>query len=84
VAINYLTAPEKLSTVLKYDSVHGTYPGESSIKERNLSIIFDAELTRAMDSNFIEISAWYDYETGYAYRVVDLILKVNELSRAAS
>ncbi len=84
MAINYLTDPEKLSTVLKYDSVHGTYPGESSIKERNLSIIFDAELTRALDPNFIKISAWYDNEMGYACRVVDLILKMNELSRAAS
>jgi len=54
------------------------------IKGNIHSAIFDAELTRAMDPNFIKISAWYDNEMGYACRVVDLILKMNELSKAAS
>ena len=54
------------------------------IKGNIHSAIFDAELTRAMDPHFIKISAWYDNEMGYACRVVDLILKMNELSEAAS
>lgn len=54
------------------------------IKGNIHSAIFDAELTRAMDPNFIKVSAWYDNEMGYACRVVDLILKMNELAEAAS
>ena len=54
------------------------------IKGNIYSAIFDAELTRAMDPNFIKVSAWYDNEMGYACRVVDLVLKMNELSEAAS
>ena len=56
----------------------------ADIKGNIHSAIFDAELTRAMDPNFIKISAWYDNEMGYACRVVDLILKMNELSKAAT
>lgn len=48
------------------------------------SAIFDSQLTRAMDPNFIKVSAWYDNEMGYACRVVDLISKISELSGAAS
>ena len=54
------------------------------IKGNIHSAIFDAELTRALDPNFIKISAWYDNEMGYACRVVDLILKMNELSKEVS
>ena len=54
------------------------------IKGNIHSAIFDSELTRAMDPNFIKVSAWYDNEMGYACRVVDLISKISELSGAAS
>ncbi|TFB12494.1 type I glyceraldehyde-3-phosphate dehydrogenase [Candidatus Marinimicrobia bacterium MT.SAG.3] len=54
------------------------------IKGNIHSAIFDSELTRAMDPNFIKVSAWYDNEMGYACRVVDLISKMDELSGAAS
>ena len=54
------------------------------IKGNIHSAVFDAELTRAMDPNFIKVSAWYDNEMGYACRVVDLISKISELSGAAS
>ena len=54
------------------------------IKGNIHSAIFDAELTRALEPDFIKISAWYDNEMGYACRVVDLVLKMNELSGAAS
>ena len=53
------------------------------IKGNIHSAVFDSELTRAMDPNFIKVSAWYDNEMGYACRVVDLISKMNELSGAA-
>ena len=54
------------------------------IKGNIHSAIFDSELTRAMDPNFIKVSAWYDNEMGYACRVVDLISKISELSGVAS
>ncbi len=54
------------------------------IKGNIYSAVFDAELTRALDPNFIKVSAWYDNEMGYACRVVDLVLKMNELSGVSS
>jgi len=38
VAINDLTDPSKLCTVLKYDTVHGTYPGEVIITNGDLTV----------------------------------------------
>jgi glyceraldehyde 3-phosphate dehydrogenase len=38
------------------------------------SSILDAENTRVMDGNFAKLLSWYDNETGYSARVVDLIL----------
>ena len=58
--------------------------GSVDIKGNIHSAIFDSQLTRAMDPNFIKVSAWYDNEMGYACRVVDLISKISELSGAAS
>ena len=37
------------------------------------SSIFDAPSTKVMDGNFAKILSWYDNETGYATRVVDLV-----------
>lgn len=54
------------------------------IKGNIHSAIFDAELTRAMDPNFIKVSAWYDNEMGYACRVVDLITKLHSLSAGSA
>ena len=40
------------------------------------SCIFDSGLTNVVDGNFLKISGWYDNETGYSNRVIDLLLKV--------
>lgn len=37
--------------------------------------IFDAELTKVLDGNFVKIGSWYDNEWGYSERVVDLAVK---------
>jgi glyceraldehyde 3-phosphate dehydrogenase len=37
------------------------------------SCIFDAELTKVIDSRLVKIMGWYDNEWGYSCRVVDLI-----------
>ncbi|MFZ5800462.1 MAG: type I glyceraldehyde-3-phosphate dehydrogenase [Candidatus Omnitrophota bacterium] len=36
------------------------------------SCIFDAELTKVVDGNFVKILGWYDNEWAYSCRVVDL------------
>lgn len=91
--IEKATTVEEINKVMKEATENGmeglveytTDPIVSvDIKGNIHSAIFDAELTRAMDPNFIKISAWYDNEMGYACRVVDLILKMNELSKGAS
>jgi glyceraldehyde 3-phosphate dehydrogenase len=40
------------------------------------SSILDAQNTKVMDGNFVKVLSWYDNETGYATRVVDLALKM--------
>ncbi|MDP2939875.1 MAG: type I glyceraldehyde-3-phosphate dehydrogenase [Candidatus Omnitrophota bacterium] len=37
------------------------------------SCIFDAELTKVVNGNFVKIMGWYDNEWGYSCRVVDLV-----------
>ena len=38
--------------------------------------IYDAPLTRVVTNNFIKITGWYDNESGYANRIVDLVRKI--------
>ena len=45
----------------------------SDIVGNRHSAIYDALSTKLIDSNFVQILAWYDNETGYANRVVDLV-----------
>ena len=40
------------------------------------SSILDAQNTKVMEGNFVKVLSWYDNETGYATRVVDLALKM--------
>ena len=40
------------------------------------SSIFDAQLTKVMNGNFVKIMAWYDNEFGYSNRVADLACKL--------
>jgi len=42
--------------------------------------IYDAPLTRVIKNNFIKITGWYDNESGYANRVVDLVKKIGILT----
>ena len=46
------------------------------------SAIYDAPLTQVLRDNFIKISGWYDNESGYAMRVVDLAQKVVRLRKS--
>ena len=45
----------------------------SDIQGNKHSAIFDSQLTRVIGDNFIQIVAWYDNETGYSARIVDLV-----------
>jgi len=46
------------------------------IKGDTHSAIYDSQLTRILRPDFIKISGWYDNETGYSHRVIDLIEKL--------
>ena len=41
--------------------------------------IYDAPLTRVIKDNFIKITGWYDNESGYANRVVDLAKELGRI-----
>lgn len=51
----------------------------SDIVGNTHSSIFDAQLTQVLDGNFIKVVSWYDNESGYSERVVDLVSKLNSL-----
>ncbi|MHA1791068.1 MAG: type I glyceraldehyde-3-phosphate dehydrogenase [Promethearchaeota archaeon] len=48
----------------------------SDIVDNSLSSIFDPHYTKVMNGNFIKVLSWYDNETGYANRCIDVIDKV--------
>ncbi len=40
------------------------------------SSIFDAQLTQVMGGNFVKVVSWYDNESGYSSRIVDLAVRL--------
>jgi glyceraldehyde 3-phosphate dehydrogenase len=50
----------------------------SDIVGNRHSCIFDSELTQAM-GNTVKVVGWYDNETGYSYRLADLVERVGRL-----
>lgn len=45
------------------------------------SSIFDAKAGIQLSKNFFKLIAWYDNETGYAHRVIDLVLYMADKSK---
>ena len=43
------------------------------------SVIFDALSTKVIAGNFVQLVVWYDNETGYSSRIVDLLIYMSEL-----
>ena len=65
---------EASETYLKHHLQYSTEPIVSvDIIGNPYSGIYDAPLTRVVKDNFIKITGWYDNESGYANRVVDLV-----------
>jgi glyceraldehyde 3-phosphate dehydrogenase len=50
----------------------------SDINNSKYSAIFDALSTKVIGDDFIQILAWYDNETGYAARLIDLIKYISK------
>lgn len=50
----------------------------SDILNSTASCIFDSKLTRIINKNYCYLAAWYDNETAYAQRVVDLTLRLSK------
>ena len=68
---------EASETHLKHHLQYSTEPIVSvDIIGNPYSGIYDAPLTRVVKDNFIKITGWYDNESGYANRVVDLVRKM--------
>ncbi|HOT89798.1 MAG TPA: type I glyceraldehyde-3-phosphate dehydrogenase, partial [Bacteroidales bacterium] len=66
--LNY--AQNQLKGYLEYT----TDPIVSSDITNNLnSAVFDALSTKILGSDFIQIIGWYDNESGYSARIIDLI-----------
>lgn len=51
----------------------------SDIQRNRHSAIFDAQLTRVLDDDLIQIIAWYDNEAGYSARIVDLVKYISKI-----
>jgi glyceraldehyde 3-phosphate dehydrogenase len=43
------------------------------------SAIFDALSTRVLGGNYIQLIVWYDNESGYSHRVIDLMMKMGRM-----
>jgi glyceraldehyde 3-phosphate dehydrogenase len=66
VAINDLSSPENLAHLLKYDSVHGRFPGQVSVTETHLDI----------GNGLIEVTAIRDLsEQNWADNDVDIVME---------
>ncbi|WMY95647.1 MAG: type I glyceraldehyde-3-phosphate dehydrogenase [Arsenophonus sp.] len=43
-----------------------------------LTCIFDAKASIALNNNFVKLIAWYDNETGYSHKILDLIAHISK------
>ncbi|WP_348666112.1 type I glyceraldehyde-3-phosphate dehydrogenase [Arsenophonus symbiont of Ornithomya chloropus] len=43
-----------------------------------LTCIFDAKAGIALNNNFVKLIAWYDNETGYSHKILDLIAHISK------
>lgn len=50
----------------------------SDIQSESHSAIFDALCTKVLGGDFIQILAWYDNESGYSHRILDLIQLISK------
>jgi glyceraldehyde 3-phosphate dehydrogenase len=63
---------KKLFTITKEPLVSSDILGESH------ACIADLEMTRVVDKNLVKVLGWYDNEMGYAYTLVDHVIKTGE------
>ena len=76
---------EKVNKALK-KAASGKFKGLLSFCEEPLvsidfngnthSSIVDASLTTVMDGNMVKVISWYDNETGFSHRMIDLTLLI--------
>jgi glyceraldehyde 3-phosphate dehydrogenase len=86
VELNKKTSIEKINEVFE-KAAKGKYKGileysdeelvSSDILGNNHSSIFDSKMTR-VQGDFVKVLAWYDNETGYSSRVVDVVKLLNK------
>jgi|SRR5690554_2305499 glyceraldehyde 3-phosphate dehydrogenase len=78
-AINSAFLKESQGDLKKYLEYTEDPIVSSDIQGNKHSAIFDSQLTRVIGDNFIQIVAWYDNETGYSARIVDLVKYISNL-----
>jgi len=71
VAINDLADLGDLTYLLKYDSVHGPFPGQVSNDEKTLRVNGQA-VQFSSERDAAKILAWSDNEWGYSCRLAEL------------
>ena len=70
-----ITAAGELKGVMGYtedDVVSTDFNGEV------LTSVFDAKAGIALNDNFVKLVSWYDNETGYSHKVLDLIAHISK------
>jgi len=77
VAINDLTDPEHLAYAFKYDSVHGSYPGEVRLDGDILTI--DNDPFKVLGENDPEKLPWRELGVDYVIESTGRFRKINEL-----
>ncbi|NQV52259.1 MAG: type I glyceraldehyde-3-phosphate dehydrogenase [Flavobacteriales bacterium] len=88
--LRHAVSVDEINAAFK-EAAHGKLRGileytEDPIVSRDIignphSSVFDAQLTSAL-GRMIKVVGWYDNEWGYSNRLVDLMLKMHQLSKA--
>jgi glyceraldehyde 3-phosphate dehydrogenase len=78
VAINDLASPESLHYAFKYDSVHGTYPGEVTLSNDSMSI--DGDQFVILNEKDPKKLPWSELEVDYVVESTGQFRKLEDLN----
>jgi glyceraldehyde 3-phosphate dehydrogenase len=77
VAVNDLASPEQLAYAFKYDSIHGTYPGDVSIKNDTMEI--DGDPFRVLSEKDPQKLPWQELGVDYVIESTGKFRKLADL-----
>lgn len=82
VAVNDLASPEQLAYALKYDSVHGIYPGEIKVNGDMLQV--DGDSFKVLKERNIDNLPWAEMEVDYVVESTGVFTSINDLEKHLS